>query len=426
MCFKNKNVLIIGSGVSGKGAEFALTKSGASCYILDEKNNKSLLTQKFVSEFNLVVVSPAIELSHKIYILAKNAKIEVISEPELGARLFSGRVIGITGTNGKTTVTQLLGSMLINAGFKTAVCGNVGYSFARASVETDAEYAAVELSSFQLEQMGTHLKPEIAMILNISPDHLDRHGTMDNYAASKKNIALNQDENDTLILSFDDIPIKYLDEFSPKSKVIFVSVKGQVGGAYLLNGVLYYDHEPIVKQEDIKIKGLHNVSNALFCTAAAKILGVGNEVIRDTLSSFCPDSHRISLVATIKGKNYYNDSKGTNMGASLAACSTMVGDTALILGGKDKGYDFDNLFINLPHNIRHIYAIGETAKKIEASAEKIGFNSIECTNLENAVKNSISLNVANVLLSPACSSFDAFKDYKDRGEYFEKLVKGLE
>jgi len=423
--FKNKNVLVIGGGVSGQGAEFALTKNGASVFILDEKNKKSLLTQKFVSQFDLVVVSPSVEMKHKIYKLANNANIEVISEPELGARLFSGTVIGITGTNGKTTVTQLLGAILKRAGLKTSICGNVGYSFARAAVEEQADFAVVELSSFQLEQMGTKLKPNIAMILNISPDHLDRHGTMDAYAGSKKNIAKNQDGGDILILSHDDIPLKYLEDFCPKSRVEFVSIKTRVCGAYLYEGVLYYDYEPILRQEDINMQGLHNISNALFCIAAAKLLGADNDVIRSTLAEFKPDAHRIKLCGTFNGKKYFNDSKGTNIGASLAACQTMEGDTALILGGKDKGYNFDDLFKGLPHNIRHIYAIGETADAIVQSANKIGFSNIEIRTIESAVKESLNLRVENVLLSPACSSFDSFKDYRDRGEYFEELVKEL-
>ena len=423
--FNGKNILVIGSGISGMGAKAALLKNNASVYILDESKNKSLLTKKFVAEFNIVVISPSVDANHKIFAIANNLDIEVISEPELGARLYDGTIVGITGTNGKTTVVQLLGTILNTANKNASVCGNVGYSFAQSVVEQSADIAVVELSSFQLEQMGAKLKPHIAAILNISPDHLDRHGTMDAYAGAKKNIAKNQDSSDYLLLSYDDIPISYLNNFCPNSIVLYVSTKQKVKGAYLLGDILYFLDEPIVKVDDIKIRGLHNVSNALFCIASAKLLNVSNDDIRKALATFDLAAHRIHLCGHVADKKFFNDSKGTNIGASLAACNTMIGDTALILGGKDKGYDFDELFMALPHHIRHIYAIGETAPSIIASANKIGFASIEKTNIEQAVKSSLALSVKNVLLSPACSSFDRFKDYKDRGAHFEQLVKEL-
>jgi len=424
--FFNKNVLIVGYGVSGKGAEIALKHVGASVYILDESKDKTIITQKFVQNFDCAVVSPSISLAHKIYRFAEICGIEVMSEVELGARLYRGTLIGITGTNGKTTTARLLGDMLTAGGLSTCVCGNIGYSFAQSVVEEPSDYAVVELSSFQLEQMGTILKPCIAMITNISPDHLDRHGNMDAYASAKKNIANNQTASDTLLLSYDDIPIEYLNDFTPKSNVLYVSVKECVKGAYLQDGNLYYKEEAIVRSDAIALQGLHNISNALFCIAAAKILGVSNDAIRTALMNFKQDCHRIAHVATKYNKQFFNDSKGTNIGATLAAARTMRGITALILGGKDKGYDFDVLFKHLPSSVRYCFCIGETANLLIESATRSGYPYAQkADSLEEAVRFSIATDAQNVLLSPACSSFDSFKDYKDRGEQFEEIVKNV-
>jgi len=426
MDLSNKNILIIGYGVSGQGAEFAIKMLGGSVYILDESKQKTMLTKKFVCQFDLVIVSPSVPICHTIYDIASSLSVEVISEVELGARLFNGTVVGITGTNGKTTVTQLMGAMLENAGLKTSVCGNVGNSFAKCASEDKSDFAALELSSFQLEQMGSSLKPKIAMFLNLSPDHLDRHGNMDSYAKAKKNIAKNQDKNDYLILSSDDIPLEYLDNFTPKSKVFYVSLNKKVDGAYLLGETLYFDNDPIITVSDIRIRGRHNIANSLFCIAGAKLLGIASDIIVKTLKEFSPDSHRINLYKTVKGKKFYNDSKGTNIGACLAACNSMIGNTALILGGKDKGYEFIELFNKLPKAVTHIFAVGEAAQKIYDAAVECYFNSIQITTLENAVKASLALAVENVLLSPACASFDQFSDYKERGKYFESLVELLD
>ncbi|MCL2847411.1 MAG: UDP-N-acetylmuramoyl-L-alanine--D-glutamate ligase [Firmicutes bacterium] len=431
MCenYRNLNVLVLGSGISGLGAEKLLNKLGANVFLYDEAVDKILLTERFVEQFDLCVISPSIDLKHKIYKVCKKEKVEVISEVELASRNFSGLIVGITGTNGKTTVTKLLECILKEGSLNAKACGNVGYSFSECVAVDNPNIAVVELSSFQLEQMcdGGKLRPHIAMITNISPDHLDRHGNMDIYAKAKKNIAKNQTTEDYLLLSSDDIASEYLAGFNPKSKVEFVSVENKVDGAYLFGDKLCYYGEEVCSIDDIALKGQHNVANALFCLATAKILGVDNDAIVSGLGKYGGEPHRIVFCSEVFGKRFFNDSKGTNIGATIAATKSMKGNTVLIVGGKDKGYDFDNLFLRLPKNIVKVLAIGETAEKLFASAIRAGFVNIEIArSLERAIKMSLDIETDNVLLSPACSSFDSYKDYKDRGEEFERIVKELQ
>jgi len=424
--FLGRKVLVLGAGISGMGAMRALAEVGAFVTIIDESQTPELLSSTFVAKFDLVVTSPSVAPCHKIYEFARQNKIEILGEAELGAALFFGTVIGITGTNGKTTTTALLGDMVIRSGRKTAVCGNIGKSFSEAVVFEKPSVAVVELSSFQLEVVQGYLKPSIALFLNLSPDHLDRHGTMDAYANAKKNIAKNQTKDDYLLLGSDDIPSEFLKDFKPKSNILHISTIKKTNGAYLQNGKLYFGEEYILHSNDLSLKGKHNVANALFAICSAKLLGISNRVICESLTKFSCDNHRIQFVKEIGGKRYYNDSKGTNVGASLAAVKTMQGDTALILGGKDKGYEFDSLFYALPKTVNEIFVIGEVADSIVKSAKRAGFcYVVSHRTLEDAVKAASETNVKNVLLSPACSSFDMFADYKARGKEFERIVGDL-
>ncbi|MCL2797226.1 MAG: UDP-N-acetylmuramoyl-L-alanine--D-glutamate ligase [Firmicutes bacterium] len=419
-----------------------------------------------VADFDLIVTSPSIPLSHEIYRLAKIHGVEIYGEAELGARLFDGYLIGVTGTNGKTTVTRLIGEILNRAGMQPIVCGNIGVSFAEITIdytrgrEITIDYTrgrgtlcnstrgrgtlcnsciasaseitqsspppcVIELSSFQLESIVT-LKPDIALITNITPDHLDRHGDFKSYAAAKLNIAKSQTADDTLILSADDIPVDILEGFCPASKVLYTSVRCRVHGCYLSDGIIYYLGESVLKRSQIRLQGEHNVANCLFAVCAAKLRGVPNHIIAETLAEFEPDAHRLKFVGNFGGKNYYNDSKGTNIGASLAAARAMDGATALILGGKDKGYEFDELFEQLPATVTHIVALGETTGKICSAARRTGFGNIQTApSLEDAVKVASATSAQNVLLSPACSSFDMFSDYEERGRVFEEIVNQL-
>lgn len=415
----------MGGGVSGKGAESALKECGASVAIADESKNPEAITREFVSGFDLVIVSPSVPAWHKIYQFAEELKIGIYGEIELGARLYGGKIVAVTGTNGKTTVTRLIGEILKRAGKKVSVCGNIGVSFASSAVFDGSEIAAVEVSSFQLESIQT-FRPDIAIITNITPDHIDRHGTFYDYAVLKRKIAQNQTSEDHLILSRDDIPLCALESFCPGSNVLYTSLYAKTRGAYLLDGTVYFFNEPVIKRSSIRLAGDHNVANALNAVCAAKLLGIPDEAVRDVLAEFCADDHRIKMVGRVNGKNYFNDSKGTNIGSTLAAVRAMSGDTALILGGKEKGFEFDALFDQLPESVIYIAAIGETADKLVAAAGRRGKLLPEKqTSLRDAVYACAGSSAENVLLSPAASSFDMFKDYAHRGEMFEAIVKEL-
>ncbi len=419
--YKDKNVLIIGDGISGNGAKNALEKFGAKCDIFDEKYGESFPEKNY----DLIVISPSVALDHYIYDYAREKGIPLIGEIELGFRLFGGETVAVTGTNGKTTTVSLIGEILKRANRKVSVCGNIGVSFASCAAFDGSDTAVVEVSSFQLESIEK-FKPHIACVLNISQDHLDRHKTMRRYADTKFRIAENQDENDFLILSQDDIPLLLLEGFFPKAKVLYTSLRGKVSGAYLSDNKIYFMNEYICDRDAIKLRGNHNVSNVLAAVCAAKLMNVENEAIVDVLTEFESDKHRLCYVDTVKGKYYYNDSKGTNIGATLKAAEYMPSDTCLILGGSDKGYEFDELFEKLPEQIRIVFAIGETARKIKDAAFRNKFYEVEFKeSLEEAVRDTVGLNVKNVLLSPATASFDMFSSYKERGEKFEQLVKEL-
>lgn len=419
--FLSMNVLIIGNGISGQGANYALTEKGAKCFIFDDKVNNIIPKCKF----DLIVVSPSICKSHAIYQYARENNIKLIGEIELGYLLNEKPIIAVTGTNGKTTTTELIGKILANGNIKPLVCGNIGKSFARAVLSDDYEIVDLEVSSFQLESIDK-FKPNIACITNISADHLDRHSSMDEYINTKLMIAKNQTEDDMLILSQDDIPLKALENFMPLSQVFYISTRGVVKGAYQLKNKLYFFDEYICDCDRLKIHGQHNISNALMAICACKLAGVSTVAVVEALSTYESSNHRLRLVDTIKGVSYYNDSKGTNIGATIKAVLAMQADTCLILGGSDKGYEFDELFSNLPNTIKKVYAIGSTAKKIFAAAYRNRFYEVEIKeSLRDAVIDASRINIQNVLLSPATASFDMFKNYEDRGEQFVKFVEEL-
>ncbi|MCL2234766.1 MAG: UDP-N-acetylmuramoyl-L-alanine--D-glutamate ligase [Firmicutes bacterium] len=421
-----KKALVVGAGISGKGSAFALQKMGASVDVFVGSSDEfsHIENDKFGSH-DLVVVSPGIPLEHAVFSYAKMHEVPLIGELELGSRLFKGEIVAITGTNGKTTTTSLVGEMMRNAGLETIVSGNIGNSFAKCAVEENAKFAALETSSFQLETI-VDFKPKVATILNISPDHLDYHGTMHRYAKAKLNIARNQTENDTLILSADDIELNHLKGFSPKSKVVFFSIKEKVDGAYLIGDDIYFCGEKICSKNSIKLHGEHNVKNALAATAMASVMEIRKDVISYTLANFGSAPHRLSFVGKFLGKRYFNDSKATNIASALSAANSMRDITCMIMGGSDKGYDFAEFFQSLPSNVQDIVLIGETANKIEEAGNKFNFfNFSNANSIEEAVEIASKKNVKNVLLSPACASFDMFKDYTERGYAFEKSVRKL-
>ena len=411
--------LILGKGVSGTGAARALSAAGADYVICDESD----FDTQIGGNYDLIVVSPSVTLNHRVFGFAAAHGIEVISEIELGYRLCDKPIVAVTGTNGKTTTTELIGKMLA-ARYSTAVTGNIGRSFALDATDK-YDVFAVEVSSFQLETVKD-FRPNVAVITNITPDHLDRHGNINEYARLKLGIAKNQKADDYLVMSADDIPLGLLEGFSPDSNVVYTSVNGRVHGAYLSDGKIYWFNEYICPLNQIKMQGIHNAANALSAIAAAKLCGIETSEIVKVLGEFDTDAHRMKYVASVKGVAFYNDSKGTNIAAAKKAMKSMPSTFCLIAGGSDKGYEFDELFTERSENFIKTCAVGETAEKITAAAKRNGFVNIEVYNsLKEATFAAYRSGAENVLLSPGTASFDSFKNYAERGEEFERVVNEI-
>jgi len=418
-----KKALILGRGISGEGAKAALKSLGYSTQLYDDGDG---LPPPTLSDKSVVIVSPGVSIRHPLVVEAKGLGIDTYGEIELGYRLSKCPLIAITGTNGKTTVTKLIDSIMHTKGLKSRAVGNCGVSLARVATDgEDYDVLVCEVSSFQIESTIS-FRPDIAMITNLSPDHLDRHGTMEDYALTKLRIAENQTDKNFLLLSADSIPVRYMRDFAPRSHVLFCSTKGVTAGSYMRDQKLYYFDEYICDRANLRLVGEHNVSNALFAIATARIMGIDKAIIAKALSEFVPDEHRLVDLGLVGGKRYFDDSKGTNIDACLKACQSMVGDTALILGGSSKGYDFGELLAGLPPSIVYITAIGQTADEIKLAGIKHNRAVTISATLNEAVERCHKADTVNVLLSPACASFDMFRDYSDRGNQFRQIVKKLQ
>ncbi len=414
-------VLIIGDGVSARGAAYALGKSGVKYYCHDDARSDD---RTFLNKtYDLIVIGPGIAKSHYIYDYAIKNEIEIIGEIELGWRLNEGKIIAVTGTNGKTTTAKML-TKLLSAKYKVALCGNVGVSFSATAADGNYDIAVVEVSSFQLESIK-NFRPQIAIITNISEDHLDRHGTMSEYAALKKRITENQKENDTVIISQDGIALKYLTDFLPESKVIFTCRRGKINGSYCENGKIYTKGGLIFDSENLPFDDEHNIENFLCAVTAAELEGLDYEDIKRGILGFEPDAHRIQLIRTFNGVKFYDDSKGTNVAATLCALKKMQGSVCLIAGGKNKNCPFDKLF-ETKTNLTKLNLIGEIKYKIRDTAYFNGFSNVEVfETMKDAVESAYCSGCANVLLSPATSSFDMYDDYIDRANKFAEAVYAL-
>ncbi len=410
------NALVFGKGVSGDGACYALRQKGVSVTQCDD-NDFDLAKN---GDYDLVVVSPGVSKSHDIFSIFGD---KIISEIELGSRLCRSPYIAITGTNGKTT-TSLLTTKLLEKKYSVCVTGNIGRSFSRDALD-DKSIFVCETSSFQLENIRS-FKPCISAITNIDCDHIDRHGDIVTYAKEKLKIAKNQTKDDFLIMPCEDIPLYLLSDFTHDATVIYTSVKGKVKGSWTDGKKIFWYDEEVGEVRRIRLRGLHNLKNILIAVAIAKLLGVNNEDIREVLSEFTPPNHRIKYLGSVKGISFYNDSKGTNIGATKAGMQSMEMPYALIVGGSDKGCSFDELFADIPNNLKKICVVGENADKIIDSARRNGFYKIvKFDKLSSAVCEAYHSGADCVLFSPASASFDAYENYKKRGEAFEKIFEEI-
>lgn len=413
-------VLVVGSGISAKGAENALKRRKIYC-IAAEKDEAAKLLRK--QAFDLVVVSPSIPLGDAIFGMAEERGIRTVGEIELGYMLFDGVIAAVTGTNGKTTVSKML-ALMLSARYKTELCGNIGKSFALTAAEGECEAAVVEVSSFQLETIRA-FHPHVAIITNISEDHLDRHANMENYASLKKRIAANQTKEDTLVLSQDGIPLKYLTDFSPAAHVIFACARGKIDGAYMDGGKFYYYDEYIASEDNLPFREKFNYGNFLLAASAARAMGVSCGEIRRSMADFKPEPHRLALIRVLNGVNFYDDSKATNVGAALAALGEMQGSVCLIAGGSEKNCGYEKLF-STRAQLCKLNLIGRTKRKIRDAAYIGGFSNVELFDtLDKAVEHAYESGCRNVLFSPACASFDMFENYAERGERFAEIVNAL-
>ena len=425
MAYSDCNVLVIGYGQSGKAVAKKAAELNKKAYVYDKKSGflseeeaKELIKNKSVA---LSVISPGVPYDCALSAFSRENGVEVISELEYGASFLNRPIAAITGTNGKTTTVTLLDKMIKESGKRSVLCGNVGFPVTSAS-GIKSDFAVLECSSFQLEGIKA-FKPKVAAILNVSPDHIDRHKSFENYFAIKSKITENQDESDFLVLN------KNLDgKIKTRAKTYCFSATEKTNGAHLeKDNIVFGNGEYVTGLYNVRLLGKHNVENVLAAVTMAKLLKISNVYIERAVSTFYGVPHRIAFVREIDGVKYYNDSKGTNIASALVAAEAMKGNTVLILGGKDKGISYDALFEALPKKVTAAVVFGENAESILLSAEKFGFQSVKrCKTLKECVLTARYLaKDGNVLLSPATSSFDMFADFEERGERFEEIVKSL-
>jgi UDP-N-acetylmuramoylalanine--D-glutamate ligase len=447
MELKGKRVLVVGLGKSGLAAALFLRRRGAQVTVSDirsaealAKDIPALLEAGIMVETgghglltfrrqDLIVVSPGVPLDTPELVQVRSFGLPVIGELELAARFLKGMTLAVTGSNGKTTTTSLLGEILSAAGLPTLVGGNIGVPVVSLIDDsTDETWSVLEVSSFQLESTE-EFRPAIAVILNITPDHLDRHGSFENYARAKERIFAAQTGEDRLVLNADNSPAAAAAVRSPAS-VFWFSVEHPVEqGAYLEAGSVVYRAstdavvENIMPLSGIPLKGTHNVENVLAAVCAARLAAVPAETIGRAVESFKAVEHRLEYVATLNGVEFYNDSKATNVDATAKAIASFSSGIHLILGGKDKNSDYTELSELLRERVTAVYTIGAAAAKIESHLR--GVISIHsCGTLDKAVNAAISAARPGdiVLLAPACSSFDQFENYEHRGRVFKQLV----
>jgi UDP-N-acetylmuramoylalanine--D-glutamate ligase len=386
-------------------------------------------TEKTFLAQDLIIPSPGVPADDPFLLAARSKRITVWSEIELAYRFLEGKLIGITGSNGKTTTTTLVHHILKSAGVETFMAGNVGTPLISCVEQmTAGTVAVVELSSFQLELIE-HFRPDIGVYLNLTPDHLDRHKTLEAYAAAKARLFENQTELDAAVLNFDDEPSrKYLPK---KPQVFWFSRKQLVAQGACVHGedifvVRGKDEEFVMKQSEIPLPGAHNVENVLAAVTASRLAGVDAKSIGEAVRSFQGVEHRLEFVAEIHGVRYFNDSKATNVDATLKALDAFPGRILIILGGKDKGSDYTALQKSLREKAILALLIGAASEKI--ASQITGSVVIErAETLQRAVE--IASHTAKsgdiVLLAPACASFDQFQNYEQRGQVFKQLVRDL-
>ena len=390
------------------------------------------MTENVIKKIDIAVLSPGIPTDVPFVNQMRDAGVLIWGELELADQFAKGSVVAITGTNGKTTTTTLVGEILKNHFDDVFVVGNIGTAYAGVALDTtENSHVVAETSSFQLETID-EFHPIVSAILNLTPDHLNRHHTMEGYVEAKKNIMKNQTADDYVILNYDDPLTRAIGEKAVPQVIFFSSTQILENGYYFHDRKIYYaengETEIICSANGLKILGLHNMENIMAAVAMARCINVPMDKIRETITSFMGVEHRIEYVTEKQGVSYYNDSKGTNPDAAIKAIQAMVRPTILIGGGYDKDSTYDEWIEAFDGKVRYLVLMGETANKIAECARRHGFHEIIMVeSLEEAVKVSASKaeNGDAVMLSPACASWDMFKSYEVRGRMFKEFVHQL-
>ncbi len=448
MELNNKRVLVVGLGKSGVAAALFLKSRGAQVTVSDSKPQEQLSEEipilldhgiavetgghgeRTFHGQDLIVVSPGVPVDSPALVQARALGEPVIGEIELAARFLPKNMVAITGSNGKTTTTTLIGEIISAGGYPTRVGGNIGTpAISLVATARRDSVIVLEVSSFQLETIQT-FRPKVAVVLNVTPDHLDRHRTFETYVDAKGRIFENQQADDFAVLNADD-PVCVGLAGRTRAQVFWFSRKKEVQqGASLRDGrILFRDssgQQEIMVASEIPLKGAHNLENTLAAICAGALMKCAPERIRAAVRNFKAVEHRLEYVATVRGVEYYNDSKATNVDATIKALESFPANIHLILGGKDKGSDYTVLNDLLRQRVKRVYTIGAAAEKIESQV-KDAAEIVHAESLDSAVQRaSASAQPGDiVLLAPACASFDQFRNYEQRGKVFKALVQRL-
>ncbi len=448
MELKNKKVLVVGSGISGIAATKILGTNNARITLLDgnTKLNKETIEKQIPSDikaeviigeitkeemetFEAVVLSPGVPTDLPFINELREMGKPILGEIELAYLFEKGQVVAITGTNGKTTTTALTGAIMRAYNEQTFVVGNIGLPYTSMVLETTKEsFTVAEVSSFQLETVDT-FKPKVSAILNITPDHLNRHHTMEAYIQAKFNVTKNQTKEDTCVLNYEEEVLREFGKTLECNVVYFSSERVLENGMYVKDDVIYHavngEADEICNIHDLKLLGKHNYENVMAAVAMAMAMGVDKETIYRVITSFKAVEHRIEYVEEVNGVKYYNDSKGTNPDAAIKAIQAMNTKTILIGGGYDKGSSYDEWIQAFDGKVKYLILLGQTKELIASCAKKNGFHDIIFVEtLKEAVEKAASLasEGESVLLSPACASWGMFKNYEERGDRFKQYV----
>lgn len=426
MRLKNKKVLVYGLGDSGRAVIKVLRNHDAYVSFYDD-NIKYFEYVGFErnpqnKQYDFVVVSPGIKcIGNKLLAEFEKKNIPVISEIDFAYLLCKGKVIAVTGTNGKTTVCMLTHKILKTAGYETFLCGNIGLPFSAICEKTTKKSVVVcEVSNFQLE-CSKYFRADVSCVLNIKPDHLDRHGSFEEYKKTKSKIAQNLKHKDVLILNLDDENAKMISNFKHTQ---YFSKNKMKKGIYVCKDQIYVNKKPVLKTENITLKGEKNLENVLACVSICSHFRVTPNDMARAVSSFSPADHRMQIVGVVGGVKYVDDSKSTNVASTVACVEAFKNESLILLmGGLGKDIDYAELFsLNFP--IKEVICFGEDREKINESAQKYAYRTAIFEKLADAVRYSkrIAEEKDCVLLSPACASFDEFSSYAERGEIFKSLI----